>query len=61
MANSTPPIKIALIGTGPRGLGAIEALVRCRSARDRSLELTIFDDVLLYRCGTKFRPCPDPA
>lgn len=60
MANTILPIKIALVGAGPRGLGAIEALVRCRSAIDRSLELTVFDDLLLIGAGPNFDPAQSP-
>ncbi len=60
MPDNAPAIKIAMIGAGPRGLGAIEALINCRSAGDRPLELIIFDDLMLAGAGPNFDPAQTP-
>lgn len=60
MTATQPAIKIAIIGAGPRGLGAIESLVAALLGRKTSLELTTFDDLQLAGAGPNFDPSQTP-
>ncbi|WP_169052691.1 FAD/NAD(P)-binding protein [Pseudooceanicola onchidii] len=48
--------KIAIIGLGPRGLGALEALADCATARGVRLEVDIFDTYPEPGAGPNFDP-----
>lgn len=60
MATTASAIKIAIIGAGPRGLGAIESLVAELAERETPLELTTFDDLQLAGAGPNFDPSQTP-
>lgn len=60
MATTASAIKIAIIGAGPRGLGAIESLVAKLAERETPLELTTFDDLQLAGAGPNFDPSQTP-
>lgn len=60
MTDNAPSIKIAVIGAGPRGLGALEALVKGLSGRGTALAVTIFDDLQLPGAGPNFDPSQTP-
>ncbi|PLS22508.1 FAD/NAD(P)-binding protein [Neptunicoccus cionae] len=60
MTLKTDKIRIALIGAGPRGLGALEALVARVKNSDITLDLTLFDDLQLPGAGPNFDPAQTP-
>nr|WP_325248545.1 FAD/NAD(P)-binding protein [Amylibacter sp.] len=60
MTATTTAIRIAIIGAGPRGLGALESLVTALLGRKASLELTTFDDLQLAGAGPNFDPSQTP-
>lgn len=49
-------IKVAFIGMGPRGLGALEALVECCLEQGKAVELSLFNDRDLCGSGPNFAP-----
>jgi uncharacterized NAD(P)/FAD-binding protein YdhS len=55
-AHTGPPTRVAVIGLGPRGLSAMEALLRARRKGDAPIELTVLDDVCLAGAGPNFDP-----
>ncbi|GGA07196.1 FAD/NAD(P)-binding protein [Neptunicoccus cionae] len=60
MTRETDNIRIALIGAGPRGLGALEALVTRLKDSGTALDLTVFDDLQLPGAGPNFDPAQTP-
>ncbi|WP_069301299.1 FAD/NAD(P)-binding protein [Neptunicoccus sediminis] len=60
MTRETDTIRIALIGAGPRGLGALEALVARLEGSGTTLDLTLFDDLQLPGAGPNFDPAQTP-
>lgn len=60
MESSSAPVKIAIIGSGPRGLGAIEALIDRFPVHYRSLEFHLFDELQLPGAGPNFSPAQTP-
>lgn len=56
MTATTSAIKVAFIGMGPRGLGALEALVKSCASSGRPIEINIFDELDLGGAGPNFDP-----
>ncbi len=53
--------RIAIVGFGPRGLGALEALVRIAEAQDKPLAVDLFDPVDWPAAGPNFSPDESPV
>lgn len=60
MQDRTQP-KIALVGCGPRGLGALEALATGLPQRDRPLSVDVFDTFATLGAGPNFDPQESPV
>ena len=48
--------RIAVVGMGPRGLGALEALAECVEGSGLVIDLDIFDPVAHAGAGPNFSP-----
>ncbi|MFD2741718.1 FAD/NAD(P)-binding protein [Sulfitobacter aestuarii] len=54
------PSRIAVVGLGPRGLGALEALIEQFRGDDRSIVIDVFDPSAFPGAGPNFRPDESP-
>ncbi|MCX7560272.1 FAD/NAD(P)-binding protein [Sulfitobacter sp. F26204] len=56
MSTNKSAIKVAIIGMGPRGLGALEALLNQCALHNRTVNLSVFDPLDLGGAGPNFDP-----
>ena len=60
MRSSKPQIRLAIVGQGPRGLGALEALMVASSGSDVSVKIDAFDPFEHAGAGPNFSPDSAP-
>lgn len=60
MKSEQPCGKIAIIGMGPRGLGALEALAALWQGREARLTVDVFDPFPALGAGPNFNPAESP-
>lgn len=60
MSDNPPPLRVAVVGFGPRGLGAVEALILDAIKAGRLLHFHLFDPVEWPGAGPNFSPAQTP-